>query len=200
MQKLTTLGKISIAVVIVFLAMLWIFPMWRIDLAAPQYPGGLMMEIWLNDVKGDVEIINGLNHYIGMMEIHKEDFAEFKYLPMIIGAFCGLGVLVFLWGRKLGYYIWFVLFAIIGIGSMYSFWSWEQRYGSELDPHAPIQVPGMEYSPPLIGYKKLLNFEVLSQPHIGGWFFIMAGVVMAAVCFWEWKKGRNVVGGSTRKP
>jgi copper chaperone NosL len=82
MEKLTLPGKISIGVVILFLATLWFFPMWRIDLRAPQYPGGLSMQIWLNDIKGDVDIVNGLNHYIGMKTIHKKDFPEFIFLPI----------------------------------------------------------------------------------------------------------------------
>jgi copper chaperone NosL len=77
MKKLTTLGRTSIIIVILFVGTLFFFPMWRIDLAAPQYPGGLTMTIWINDVKGDVDVINGLNHYIGMHTIHKEDFKEF---------------------------------------------------------------------------------------------------------------------------
>src|SRR5688572_22764783 len=94
MKRLTITGKISIIVIILFLTTLWLFPMWRIDLRAPQYPGGLSMQIWLNDVKGDVAIINGLNHYIGMKTIHKDDFAEFVYLPIVMLTFMVLGILV----------------------------------------------------------------------------------------------------------
>ncbi|MBP6687964.1 MAG: hypothetical protein KA160_08910, partial [Lacibacter sp.] len=40
-------------------------PMWRIDLTAPQYPEGLLLKIHANKLSGDVDVINGLNHYIG---------------------------------------------------------------------------------------------------------------------------------------
>lgn len=188
MKKLTNLGRFSTIVVMAFLVTLWFFPMWRIDLKAPQYPGGLTMTIWINDVKDDVDVINGLNHYIGMKTIHKEDFKEFVYLPATIMIFIGLGLLVFLWNRKIGYYIWTAIFTVIGLFSFYDFYKWEYDYGHNLDPHAPIQVPGMSYQPPLIGYKKLLNFEVLSQPHIAGWFYIAAGVLLVSISFYEWKK------------
>ena len=59
-------------------------PMWRIELDAPQYPEGLMMQIYPNKLGGNVDIINGLNHYIGMKTLHDEDFIEFKILPSII--------------------------------------------------------------------------------------------------------------------
>lgn len=190
MKKLTTLGRASIIVVILFVGTLWVFPMWRIDLAAPQYPGGLTMTIWINDVKGDVDVINGLNHYIGMQTIHKEDFKEFVYLPIAMMSFMGLGLLLIFWNRKTGYYIWTAIFAVIGLLSFYDFYKWEYDYGHNLDPNAPIQVPGMAYQPPLIGYKKMLNFEVLSQPHIAGWFFIATGVILVTISFYEWKKSK----------
>ncbi len=189
-MKLTTLGKASIVVVILFLATLWAFPMWDIQLGAPQYPDGLSMQIWINDVGGDVEIINGLNHYIGMKTIHKEDFKEFVYLPITMMSFMALGLLVLVLNRKRYYYIWTGIFVVIGLVSFYDFYSWLYKYGHELDPSAPIQVPGMAYQPPLIGYKKMLNFEALSQPHIGGWFYIAAGALMVFVCYYEWKKSK----------
>ena len=146
------------------------------------------MSIWINDVKGDVDIINGLNHYIGMKTIHKKDFPEFVFLPTMMMIFMGLGLIVLLLKRKLFYYIWTGVFIFIGIFSFYDFYKWEYNYGHNLDPHAPIQVPGMSYQPPLLGYKKLLNFEVLSQPDISGWFYIASGVLLVSVCFFEWKK------------
>lgn len=190
-MKLTKIGKASIIVVILFLATLWAFPMWDIQLGAPQYPDGLSMQIWINDVGGDVEIINGLNHYIGMKTIHKEDFKEFIYLPIAMISFMALGLLVLVLNRKRYYYTWTGIFVVIGLVSFYDFYTWLYKYGHELDPNAPIQVPGMAYQPPLIGYKKMLNFEALSQPHVGGWFYIAAGALMVFVCYYEWKKSKT---------
>ena len=62
-------------------------PMWRIELEAPQYPEGLVLQLHANKIGGDVDIINGLNHYIGMKTLHTEDFIEFTILPYIIGFF-----------------------------------------------------------------------------------------------------------------
>lgn len=164
--------------------------MWRIDLRAPQYPGGLTMTIWINDVKGDVDVVNGLNHYIGMKTIHKADFKEFIYLPMIMLTFIAFGIVVLLVNRKIAYYLWTTTFIIIGLLSFYDFYRWEYNYGHNLDPHAPIQVPGMAYQPPLLGYKKMLNFEVLSQPHIAGWFYMLAGATLVGISVLEIKKNK----------
>jgi copper chaperone NosL len=104
-----------------------------------------------------------------------------------------LGIVVFFWNRKTGYYIWTGIFTAIGLMSFYDFYKWEYDYGHNLDPTAPIQVPGMSYQPPLIGYKKLLNFEVLSQPHVAGWLFILSGVVLVSITFYEWKQSKKMV-------
>ena len=56
-------------------------PVWRIDLDAPQYPEGLRLLIHANKLAGDVDIVNGLNHYIGMKTLHAEEFVEFTVLP-----------------------------------------------------------------------------------------------------------------------
>lgn len=190
MKKLTGIGKASIIIIILCIASLWAFPMWQIDLRAPQYPQGLNMKIWINNVTGDVDIINGLNHYIGMKTIHKQDFKEFVYLPITMIAFMALGLVALVANKKIGYYIWTFLFAVIGLLSFYDFYKWEYEYGHNLDPNAPIKVPGMAYQPPLLGYKKMLNFEALSQPDIGGWFYLAAGAIIVFVCFYEWKKSK----------
>ena len=62
-------------------------PAWRIDLFAPQYPEGLSMYIWINKLSGDVEIINGLNHYIGMKHISADMFPEFKFMTPFFNFF-----------------------------------------------------------------------------------------------------------------
>ena len=42
------------------------FPYWIMTLEAPQYPDGLRVETYINRLEGDVQEIDGLNHYIGM--------------------------------------------------------------------------------------------------------------------------------------
>jgi hypothetical protein len=66
-------------------------PIWSIYLDAPQYPEGLGLSIYANKLGGDVDIINGLNHYIGMKTLHAEEFIEFTVLPYIIGFFWNIG-------------------------------------------------------------------------------------------------------------
>lgn len=167
------------------LVLVLFFPIWRIELTAPQYPEGLALQIFAGKLGGDVEVINGLNHYIGMRTMHANDFVEFTVLPYCIIFFA---VLVFvtaiLNGKNLLYFttVFFIVFCVV---AMIDFWRWEYNYGHNLNPEAPINVPGMTYQPPLIGYKQLLNFSAFSIPDIGGWIFIAAAVLLVLCMFME---------------
>jgi copper chaperone NosL len=125
-------------------------PMWRIDLTAPQYPEGLVLKIHANKLSGDVDVINGLNHYIGMRKLVESDFVEFTILPFLIGFFALMGIITFLVNRRWLFYTFGILYILFGIIAMYDFYRWEYDYGHNLDPTAAIVVPGMAYQPPLI--------------------------------------------------
>lgn len=176
--KMSTSSRILIILAGISLTISIFLPIWRIDLDAPQYPEGLRLFIFSNKLGGDVEIINGLNHYIGMKTLHAEEFIEFTVLPYIIGVYALLSLVVAGIGNKKMQTLLFALFVIFGIVAMVDFWRWEYDYGHNLDPHAAIIVPGMAYQPPLIGFKQLLNFGAYSIPAIGGWLFVSAGVLM----------------------
>lgn len=156
-------------------------PVWRIELDAPQYPEGLALTIYANKLAGDVDVINGLNHYIGMKTLHTEDFWEFTYLPYILICFGLIAIITGVLRKKA--FVKFVLgsFLLFGVLAMYDFWKWEYAYGHDLDPTAAIQVPGMAYQPPLIGFKQLLNFGAYSMPDTGGWLMLTGGLFMAFV-------------------
>jgi copper chaperone NosL len=163
-------------------------PIWRIELNAPQYPEGLALQIHADGIKGDVEIINGLNHYIGMKTLHNKDFFEFTALPYLIGAFAGLFILAAVVNKKSALIFGLSSFVVFGIVAMVDFWRWEYNYGHDLNPDAAIKVPGMAYQPPLIGYKQLLNFGAYSIPDIGGWLFIAIGIIVLSITFIELKR------------
>ena len=168
-------------------------PMWRIDLEAPQYPEGLTLLIYPNKLAGNVDIINGLNHYIGMKTMHTQDFIEFTLLPYIIGFFAAAFILVAVIAKRKWMNALFILFVTFGIIAMYDFWKWEYNYGHNLNPDAAIIVPGMAYQPPLIGFKQLLNFGAYSLPDIGGWIFISVGVLLFFGVVAEWRISKKKI-------
>ncbi|HEX5002469.1 MAG TPA: nitrous oxide reductase accessory protein NosL [Bacteroidia bacterium] len=186
-MQLTKSSRIIIAIAALSLIVTNFVPLWRIELNAPQYPEGLTMEIWTFKLAGDVDVINGLNHYIGMSTMHSEDFIEFTILPYLIGFTIVFGLIVAIAGKKgplYTYASWVILFGIV---AMADFYKWEYDYGHHLNPNAPIQVPGMTYQPPFIGFKQLLNFGAFSIPDIGGFIFILNALLVVAVTFFIWK-------------
>ena len=192
MKKMSTVSRIMIAVASLALIGTYFLPVWFIYLIAPQYPEGLTMQIWLNKLSGQVEIINGLNHYIGMKHINAEMFPEFKFLVYIVGFFILFGLTVAVTGsRKL--LLAYLALTVVGAGAaLVDFYMWGYKYGHELDPTAPIQVPGLSYQPPVIGHKKLLNFDAFSYPDTGGWIVVGVGAVFFIVWFFEWRKNRKM--------
>jgi len=172
---------------ICLLAILFL-PIWRIELDAPQYPEGLQLNIYANGLRGNVDIINGLNHYIGMRTLHNQDFIEFTVLTYIILFFAVLYFAITLINKRKLLNAGVILFILFGIVAMIDFWRWEYNYGHNLNPDAAIRIPGMAYQPPLIGFKQLLNFGAYSIPDIGGWIFIGVGAMLVACFYIEFKK------------
>lgn len=185
MKSLTPATRILLAIATLAMAAGFFLPMWEIQLYAPQYPEGLNMKIWLDHLSGDFDIINGLNHYIGMKHIKQEMFPEFGYLKYALGFLIAAGLLPVFTGRRLHLFA-FVSILVIGAGlGLYDFWRWGYDYGHDLDPMAAISVPGMSYQPPIIGYKTLLNFVAYSGPDQGGWVLIVAGTIAGLLFAWE---------------
>ncbi len=173
-----TSSRILIILSGLFLLTLFVYPMWRITLLAPQYPDGVHMYIYINKIggktPGTLQNVNILNHYIGMKPIEPDAIPELKYFPTIVLIFTGLAILVGMINWKPFYLIWLLLFVIALALAFYDFYLWEYDYGHNLDPHAPMKFDDTSFQPPLFGTKNLLNFIAKSYPHIGGYFIILS--------------------------
>ncbi|MBK8953025.1 MAG: hypothetical protein IPM85_12870 [Chitinophagaceae bacterium] len=190
-SKLSKTSRILVAFASIALIAVFFLPVWRIDLFAPQYPEGLWMNIWINGLSGEVDVINGLNHYIGMKHISVEMFPEFKYLPYVVLFFILFGLSVAATGSRKLLLAFLGLTVIGGVLAMYDFYQWGYDYGHNLDPKAAIQVPGLSYQPPLFGHKRLLNFDAYSLPDAGGWVVIAAVALCFLVFFADWYKRKK---------
>lgn len=202
-SRISILSRILLGISAGLLVYSIFVPIWQIDLDAPQYPEGLNLKIFADKLGGDVDIINGLNHYIGMKTLHAKDFVEFSILRYIILFYAFITLIAAILGRKKVLYTVFTLFVLFGVVAMADFWRWEYNYGHDLDPHAAIIVPGMAYQPPLIGFKQLLNFGAYSIPDTGGWLFVGSGLLMLVsvvaeskiLSKFKKKKNANLVAG-----
>ncbi len=199
-NHLSVTSRILVAFASGALIAVYFLPAWRIDLFAPQYPEGLTMYIWINKLTGDVDIINGLNHYIGMKHISAEMFPEFRFLPYVVGFFILLGMMAAIIGRRKFLLLYVILTIIGGILVPYDLYRWGYAYGHELDPKAAIQVPGLSYQPPVFGHKRLLNFDAYSFPDVAGWIVVGAGLLAATIWFVEWYRHRKIKKKTKIKP
>lgn len=189
--SLSLITRIGLFLSGIALFLVLLVPIWKIELTAPQYPEGLEMFIHADKLSGDIDIINGLNNYIGMRQIHEKDFKEFMVLPYLIGFFAVSTILVAILNKRKLLYIWLALFLTFALGVGIDFYIWLYDYGHNLDPTAPIKVPGMTYQPPLIGFKQLLNFGAFSIPAIGGWVMVGVGACVAGLTGFEYITNKN---------
>lgn len=170
----------------------FLLPIWQIDLEAPQYPEGLGMKIWIYKITGDLQTINGLNHYIGMKKIEPDSIRELSIMPYILGLLIITGIAAGFIGKRKLFTSWVILFILCGIAGGVDFYMWEYDYGHDLNPEAAIKVPGMNYQPPLIGSKQMLNFKATSYPDTGGVIIITAGILGLLVLLYEIKYNKQL--------
>lgn len=183
------------------LGLVYLLPLWRIQLEAPQYPEGLGMVIRVDNIEGekrhDLNNINNLNHYIGMKRIVPDSIPELRLMPMILAGLILLGLVTAVLGRRAVLYGWVALFLGVSVVGLADFWKWEYDYGHNLDEEtAIIKIPGMSYQPPLIGSRQILNFTAHSWPGSGGWIAISAALASLGVAVVEFRRSR--AGGTTK--
>ncbi len=172
---MSSLSRILMLIASLMIIGIFLYPIWFIKLDAPQFPeGGLIMYIWVNKITGYEEntlnSINILNHYIGMKKIVPDAIPELKIIPVVLIVIGIFGLAVTVLKRRFLMVAWVALFVMASAVGIYDFYTWLYDYGHNLDPHAPIKVPGMSYQPPLLGVKYLLNFRSASLPYTGSLF------------------------------
>lgn len=182
-----------------------IFPLWNIKLGAPQYPEPLGMNIFINGIEGeaefDIQNIDGLNHYIGMKTLPKPgDMWEFETFPIINVVMSILGITIGILGftgkvKPSLFLIWFILMTILSFLGIYDFNLWMTDYGTNLDPHAILKLQNpdgtpMTYKPPLLGHKRLLNFDAYSYPRLGA-YFMFGGTFLTFIAYLIGKKSNG---------
>jgi len=157
----------------------YFLPLWNLTMFAPQYPNGLRLDIYNHQLIGgnsgqDVREINVLNHYIGMHDLAAEDFDEFAWMPFALGAIGLLFLRAVVLGTVKEMVDATMVFAYVGLFSLWSFGYRLYQYGHNLAPSAPVKVA--PFTPPVFGYQKIANFEVYSYPRTGT--YVLVGVIV----------------------
>lgn len=159
---------------------------------APQYPEGLNIIVYPNKLEGQLDIINGLNHYIGMAEFGEKNFPELSYLSLLVGGLAAITLVTALLRNKKVLYVLISLFTIGGLAGILDLHFALQKYGTNLDPHAPIKIA--PFVPPIVGQNTVANF--ITHSMLGtGIYFVIAAFVLLLIPLWKdrtkWKKERS---------
>ena len=170
-----------------------VLPVWTMHLWAPQYPEGLKLEIYANTIRGDLQNINTLNHYVGMHAITPQDFKEFTYLPQLLTLFGVMALLAALVNRRWLAILGWLAFSGFAVYMFSDYARWLYHYGHDLDPRAAIKLQA--FTPPLIGYAKMANFKVLSLPGPGTVLLGLAWLLGPLVLFIERRRDRRRAAG-----
>jgi len=142
-------------------------------LYAPQYPHGLTLIISLTGLGGDAHEIDTLNHYIGMAHLDAAAAFERSIALYAVGALCVAVTALALFGNRRLSWVSLALGAAFPAGFIADSFYWLYRFGHELDPRAPLNVPA--FTPQLFGNGTIGQFMTFAVPQLGFWFAI-AGV------------------------
>lgn len=151
-------------------------PYWEMTLLAPQYPGGLHVTAYVNELAGDVAEIDGLNHYIGMRPLNEAAKFERSISVLAIGALALLALAAIFVHTK-----WVVLFVLpailMPVVFLLDLQYWLRDFGLNLDETAALSSAIDPFVPKVLGSGKIAQFETVASPGIGLWLAIGASVL-----------------------
>jgi copper chaperone NosL len=152
-------------------------PYWRMTLLAPQYPGGLQVQVYVDRMTGDVREIDGLNHYIGMRPLGEAAHLE-RSLSIIAIAVLSLLVVaaIFIhsrWAALLALPA--LLFPALFLGDL-AFWL--RNFGQNLDPRAPLSNAIKPFVPPVLGEGVVGQFRTVAMVERGFYLAILASCLV----------------------
>lgn len=142
------------------------FPYWSLVLHAPQYPKGLVVHAYINRLEGDVQEIDGLNHYIGMRPLGEAAQLE---RSISIFALCALALLVVgaiyihsPWAALLSLPA--ILFPAVFLGDLFF---WLNNFGQNLDPNAALSNAIEPFTPTILGEGVIGQFKTVAYADFG---------------------------------
>jgi hypothetical protein len=152
-------------------------PYWKMTLLAPQYPGGLEVQAYVNRLEGDVAEIDGLNHYIGMRPLGEAAQLERSLSILLIGVTSLLVVAaIFIhtkWAALLALPA--LLFPAIFLGDMYF---WLRNFGLNLDPTAALSGAIEPFVPPILGEGLVGQFRTIAAADNGLYLALLASILI----------------------
>lgn len=159
-------------------------PYWRMTLLAPQYPGGLQVQVYVNRMTGDVSEIDELNHYIGMRPLREAAQLERSLSIFAIGVLSLLIIgAIFIhtqWAALLALPA--MLYPLIFLGDMYF---WLRNFGLNLDPRAPLSDAIRPFVPPVLGEGRVGQFKTIAAVDSGFYLALLASALILIGLFFH---------------
>jgi hypothetical protein len=158
-------GRVMMAGVIVLMALAQVLPLWTMILRAPQYKNGLWFNVYAGRLGGEIDIINTLNHYIGMQELDAANFVELQVIPILLWVGVAVALLGLITGWRWIVSLLVVAFPIAGLTGLVVLIRMLYDYGHDLEPDAPIRI--QPFMPPVVGIQQLANFQTITLFSLG---------------------------------
>lgn len=159
-------------------------PYWHMELHAPQYPDNLHLTAYLNHLSGDVEEIDGLNHYIGMRPLE-----EAAQVERSIGVYIMIFFVVLLELASFIHSRWAVLLVapVILFPGVFllDLHLWMSHFGMNLDPHAPLSSAIDPFVPPILGTGVIGQFKTVASAGIGLILAAAASVILILALYFH---------------
>ncbi len=179
-----------VAAVLLFISIF--LPYWKLTLFAPQYPQGLKASMYVNRLAGDIQEIDGLNHYIGMKPMD-----EAAVLERTLSIFMIIGIALLIAGAvyvhspiALFLCIPAVLYPAFFLGDLYF---WMRTFGTNLNPHAPLSSAIKPFVPPILGVGQIAQFKTIASWEIGLYMSIAASVLIVIGLYFHRKAYKPLI-------
>jgi copper chaperone NosL len=170
-------------------------PWWGMVMYAPQYPQGLLTIASLRDMTGDVDELNELNHYIGMMDLNDAAKVERAIAPYMVWAFAALALAAVAVRKR--WAAWLMRAPLLSFPAVFladlKFWLWYA--GNHLDPKAALSNAVKGFTPVLFGAGKIAQFRTQAWVEPGFWLALGAVAAVAAaglLLSWQQRSKREV--------
>lgn len=154
-------------------------PLWTMVLHAPQYPGGLKLTAYGTDMRGDLDEINVLNHYVGVAAIDPATVLELRLFPFAMSLLVALVVLAAFVAqeRKLRIAVMALTWSA-PVAMLMDLQFWLYRYGHDLNPEAPVRVE--PFTPRVVGTTNVIQFQSETMVAAGFWLMVVAALLVTA--------------------
>lgn len=176
--KVLELGLLIVSAALLFGSMFQ--PYWNITLHAPQYPKGLHIQAYVNELTGDVSEVDGLNHYIGMMKLNDAATIERQISTVAIPLIALLAVVSFwlpgIWRTLARVPI--IIYPIVFVADLFA---WLYYAGHSLYEYAPLSSSIKAFTPRIVGVGTIGQFSTEAHFMTGFYLAVIAALVVLGV-------------------